>query len=81
VNINVFTMDGLINFTPDMQFAIQAQYDNISQSFRLPRALSLGVQAGQRDPCRLGPIGSHSRTDFQFQTTALSVRIGHTLRF
>ena len=33
VDIHLATADAAINFTPDMQIALQAQYDNISENF------------------------------------------------
>ena len=33
VDIHLATADAAINFTPDMQLALQAQYDNISENF------------------------------------------------
>jgi len=81
VNINVFTVDGLINFTPDMQFAIQAQFDNISESFGFLGRFRWEFRPGSEILIALGQSALIPGTDFQFQTTALSVRIGHTLRF
>jgi hypothetical protein len=40
VDIHVVEVDSVINFTPEMQLALQAQYDNISQS--------IGLLAGYR---------------------------------
>jgi hypothetical protein len=81
VDINVLTMDGLINFTPDMQFAIQAQYDNISQSFGFLGRYRWEFRPGSEILIAAGQSALVPGTDFRFQTTALSVRIGHTLRF
>jgi hypothetical protein len=33
--IHLGTADAVVNFTPDMQVALQAQYDNISENFAL----------------------------------------------
>jgi hypothetical protein len=81
VDIHVLTMDGLINFTPDMQFAIQAQYDNISESFGFLGRYRWEFQPGSEILIALGQSAVIPGTDFRFQTTELSVRIGHTLRF
>ena len=81
VDINVFTLDGLFNFTPDMQFAIQAQYDNISQSFGFLGRYRWEFRPGSEILIALGQSALIPGTDFRFQTTALSIRIGHTLRF
>jgi hypothetical protein len=81
VDINVLSMDGLINFTPDMQFAIQAQYDNISESFGFLGRFRWEFKPGSEIFIAMGQSALIPGTDFRFQTTALSVRIGHTLRF
>jgi hypothetical protein len=81
VDIHVMTMDGLINFTPDMQFAIQAQYDNISQSFGFLGRYRWEFRPGSEILIALGQSALIPGTDFRVQTTALSVRVGHTLRF
>ena len=81
VNINVLTMDGLINFTPDMQFAIQAQYDNISESFGFLGRFRWEFRPGSEILIALGQSALIPGTDFRFQTTTLSFRIGHTFRF
>ena len=78
---SLFSMDGLINFTPDMQFAIQAQYDNISESFGFLGRFRWEFRPGSEILIALGQSALIPGTDFRFQTTALSVRIGHTLRF
>jgi hypothetical protein len=81
VDIHVLSMDGLVNFTPDMQFAIQAQYDNISQSFGFLGRFRWEFRPGSEILIAAGQAALIPGTDFQFQTTAISFRISHTLRF
>jgi len=81
VDINVLSMDGLINFTPDMQFAIQAQYDNISQSFGFLGRYRWEFRPGSEILVAVGQSALIPGSDFKFQQTTVSVRIGHTLRF
>jgi len=81
VNINVYTMDGLINFTPDMQFAVQAQYDNISQAFGFLGRYRWEFRPGSEILIAVGQSALIPGTDFRFQQTTVSIRVGHTLRF
>ncbi len=81
VDIHVATMDGQINFTPDMQVAIQAQYDNISQGFGFLGRYRWEFNPGSEILVAVGQSALVPGTVLEFQTTAISVRIGHTLRF
>ena len=81
VDINILSLSGLLNFTPDMQFAVQAQYDNISQGFGFLGRFRWEFQPGSEMFIALGQSALIPGTDFRFQTTQLSFRIGHTLRF
>jgi hypothetical protein len=36
LGIHVLAVDAAVNFTPDMQVAVQAQFDNISEDFGFP---------------------------------------------
>jgi hypothetical protein len=82
VNIHVASLTGAINFTPDMQIAIQAQYDNISESlgflaryrweFRPGSDILIAVGQSALVPAGLG---------IQPQVTQASLRVTHTLRF
>jgi len=81
VNIHVLTMDGLINFTPDMQFAIQAQYDNISQGFGFLGRYRWEFRPGSEILIAAGQSAFIPGSQLEFQTTGVSIRVGHTLRF
>ena len=81
MDINIFSLNGIVNFTPDMQFAMQAQYDNISESFGFLGRFRWEFQPGSEIFVALGQSAVIPGTDFRFQTTGLSFRIGHTLRF
>jgi hypothetical protein len=81
VDINILSLSGLLNFTPDMQFAVQAQYDNISQGFGFLGRFRWEFQPGSEIFVALGQSALIPGTDFRFQTTQMSFRIGHTLRF
>jgi hypothetical protein len=81
VDIQIVSLNGIINFTPDMQFAMQAQYDNISESFGFLGRFRWEFKPGSEIFVALGQSAVIPGTDFRFQTTGLSFRIGHTLRF
>jgi len=81
VDIHVASVDGLFNFSPDMQFAIQAQYDNISQSFGFLGRYRWEFRPGSEILIAVGQSAMIPGSDFRFQTTALSIRLGHTFRF
>jgi hypothetical protein len=81
VDIHVVEVDSVINFTPHIQVALQAQYDNISQSNRPSRALSLGISAGSELFVAFGQGALIPDSRFIFQRTQLSIGLRHTLRF
>ena len=82
VNIHVASLTGVVNFTPDMQIGLQAQYDNISGNigflaryrweFRPGSDILLAVGQSAVVPAGLG---------IQPQVTQASLRVTHTLRF
>jgi hypothetical protein len=81
VDIQIVALNGIVNFTPDMQFAMQAQYDNISESFGFLGRYRWEFQPGSEIFVAFGQSAVIPGTDLRFQTTQLSLRIGHTLRF
>ena len=52
VAIHIGSIDAALNFTPDMQIRMQAQYDNISKDLGYSVALSLGIRSGFGISCR-----------------------------
>jgi hypothetical protein len=81
VDIHVIAVDGTVNFTPDMQVALQAQFDNISESFGLLARYRWEFRPGSELLVAFGQSAVIPGTDFRFQTTQLSIRLGHTFRF
>lgn len=90
VDIHVFTLDGQFNFTPNMQFAMQAQYDNISQRFGFLGRYRWEYRPGNEIFAALGQaatvptfgqVGLLQQTPFRLQATTFSIRFGNTLRF
>jgi hypothetical protein len=81
VDIHIASVDGLINFTPDMQVAIQAQYDNISQSFGFLGRFRWEYRPGSELFVALGQSALIPGSDFELQQTTVSVRLSRTFRF
>jgi hypothetical protein len=81
VDINIGSLDGLINFTPDMQFAIQAQYDNISESFGFLGRYRWEFRPGSELFIAVGQSALIPDSGIEFRTTTLSVRLSRTFRF
>ena len=81
VDIHVLTAEGEINFSPDMQIAFQAQYDNISEGFSFLGRYRWEFRPGSELFVALGQSAVIPGSVFRFQTTQLSVRLGHTFRF
>ena len=81
VDIHVGALAGIINFTPDMQFQMQAQYDNISENFAFLGRYRWEFRPGSEIFIALGQGAIISNSQFLAQVTQFSFRIGHTLRF
>ena len=80
VDIHVVTVNAVVNFTPDMQVAIQAQYDNISENFGFLARYRWEFLPGSELFVALGQSAIVPERKFIAQTTQFSVRIGHTIR-
>jgi len=81
VDIHLASVEATVNFTPDMQVAVQAQFDNISDSFGFLARYRWEFLPGSEFLVALGQSAVIPGTDFEFQTTQLSIRLGHTFRF
>ena len=81
VDIHVFEVATVVNFTPDMQLAIQAQYDNISQDFGFLARYRWEYLAGSEFFAAFGQSALIPDSRFVAQRTQFSIRLGHTLRF
>jgi hypothetical protein len=81
VQIHVPTLDTAINFTPDMQFLMQAQFDNISRQFGFSARYRWEYAPGDEIFASLGQSAAIPGTNFQAKETQLSLRVGQTLRF
>jgi hypothetical protein len=80
VDIHLFSLDSVINITPDMQFAMQAQYDNISEGFGFLGRYSWEFLPGSELFVAIGQSAVVPERRIVLQTTQFSVRVGHTFR-
>jgi hypothetical protein len=81
VHIHLATMDAAVNLTPDMQVALQAQYDNISENFALSTRYRWEYRPGNELFIGVGQSALISDRGFIAQVTQATVRLGHTFRF
>jgi hypothetical protein len=81
VDIHLATTDAVVNFTPVMQVALQAQYDNISKNFAFSGRYRWEYHPGNELFVGVGQSGLISSRGFNEQVTQATVRLGHTFRF
>jgi len=81
VDIHLLSVDSVVNFTPDMQVALQAQYDNISRNFGFSARYRWEYQPGNEIFVAIGQAAMFVNNQFIAQTSLLSIRLGHTFRF
>jgi hypothetical protein len=81
VDIHLATTDGAVNITPDMQIALQAQYDNISENVAFSARYRWEYRPGNELFVGLGQSALISNRGFIGQSTQATIRLGHTFRF
>ena len=81
VDIHLATTNAMINFTPVMQVALQAQYDNISENFALSARYRWEYRPGSELFGGFGQSALISNRGFIGQLTQATIRLGHTFRF
>ena len=81
VDIHLATADGVVNFTPVMQIALQAQYDNISENLAFSGRYRWEYHPGNELFVGVGQSALVSNRGFIGQMTQATVRLGHTFRF
>jgi hypothetical protein len=81
VAIHILSASGGVNFTPDMQVLLQAQFDNISRRFGLSVRYRWEYEPGNEIFVSIGQNALIPGTSFEPQTSQVSIRLGHTLRF
>ena len=81
VDIHLATVDSVINFLPDMQLALQAQYDNISENFGFSARYRWEYRPGDEFFVAIGQSAMISNQGFVAQSTQGTIRLGQTFRF
>ena len=81
VDIHLATIDSVLAFTPDMNLALQVQYDNISGNFGLSLRYRWEYEPGNEIFLGVGQSASIIGPDFLGRTTQVSLRVGRTFRF
>ena len=81
VDIHILSLDSVINFIPDMQLAIQAQFDNISRGFGFSARYAWEYQPGNQILVAIGHSAVVPGTTFVSQRTGATLRLIHTFRF
>ena len=71
----------VVNFLPDMQLALQAQYDNISQNFALSLRYRWEYEPGQELFVSVGQGAVIPGQTFVPHATQAAIRLGHTFRY
>ena len=80
VDIHVVTGDAVVNFTPDMTLALQAQWDNISEDLGFLARYRWEFLPGSELFVAFGQGAILSSNGFDARRSELSVRLGHTFR-
>jgi hypothetical protein len=81
VDVHVFQLSGGVNFTPDMDFALQLQYDTVSDNVGFLGRYRWEYVPGGELFVALGQAGVLEDSHFAARRSQLSVRLGHTFRF
>jgi hypothetical protein len=81
VDIHIASVDAVVNFTPDMQLALQAQYDNISENFGFSARYRWEYRPGNEIFVGVGQSAIIDNRGFIAQISQASIRLGHTFRF
>ena len=81
VDIHLMTVDSVVNFLPDMQLALQMQYDNISENFGFSARYRWEYAPGDELFVAIGQSAIFGNQGFIAQTTQATVRLGQTFRF
>jgi hypothetical protein len=81
VDIHVPALDSVINFLPDMQLALQAQYDNISRRFALSLRYRWEYEPGQELFVSVGQTAVIPGQAVVPGATQAAIRLGHTFRY
>jgi hypothetical protein len=80
VDIHVLSLNATYNFTPEMQIATQAQYDNISKSFGFLARYRWEFTPASELFIAFGQSALIPGTEFKPQRSQLMFRVGHIFR-
>ena len=81
IDIHIASLNAIVTFTPDMQLAVQTQYDNISQNFGLLARYRWEFIPGSELLMVFGQAATIPNARFVAQRSQFTIRVGHTLRF
>ena len=81
IDIHVASLNAIVTFTPDMQLALQTQYDNISQNFGFLARYRWEFSPGDELLIAFGQAAAIGESRFHAQRSQLTVRVGRTFRF
>ncbi len=81
VDIQILALGSTLNFMPDMQLSLQAQYDNISQGFNFLGRYRWEFRPGSEIFIALGHTALIPGTSFEARQLTATFRVSHTLRF
>jgi hypothetical protein len=81
VDIHVLSANGVINFSPFMQLALQAQWDNISESFGFLARYRWEFTPASELFVAFGQSALIDGSDFLARRSQFSIRVGHTFQF
>ena len=81
VDIHLVTIDSVVNFLPDMQLALQAQYDNISENFGFSARYRWEYRPGNEIFVGVGQSAIIDNRGFMGQISQATIRLGQTFRF
>ncbi len=80
-DVHLLEAASVINFTPDMELRLQAQYDNISRDFGFLARYRWEFTPGGELFIAFGQAGRIPTSRFVAERSQFSVRLGHTFRF
>ncbi len=81
VDIHVFTLDSVVNFTPDMQLAVEAQFDNISRDFAFSARYRWEYSLGNEIFVAFGQTALIPDSRFIAKKSLFTLRLGRTFQF
>jgi hypothetical protein len=80
-NIHLFSLEGAVNFTPDMSLAFQAQYDNLSQSVGSLFRYRWEYSPGNELLIAYGQSADIPHSRIRAQTSQFTLRLVRTFQF